>query len=425
MKILWFNETGSLYDHGKNSYHGIGWVESLELLVAEASDLDLAICFFSETENKKVKRGSTTYYPLKYNSTRINPFSKLLKNWNGDLEDIDLKSDVQKVIDDFSPDVIHVFGTEGSFSVVQEFTNIPVVYHLQGLINGCINTFFPVNQSKWNFHLNPKYILNTLKGNNPGFDFKRFRNQALREAKVLENAKFVMGRTHWDRKVAELYNMQVKYYHVDEVLRPVFYEKHNLEQGKSKLRIVSTLSPTIYKGIDLVLKAAQKLKELAKINFQWDIIGLSENSQLLKHFEKSDKINHKKVGIKCHGVKSPTELIEILKHANVYVHPSYIDNSPNSICEAQILGLPVIACNVGGIASLIQNKETGILIPSNGVFELVHEITRLALKDNTVNILGNNARNIALERHDKEKILADLINVYKDLIHKSFYKKAN
>jgi glycosyltransferase involved in cell wall biosynthesis len=328
-----------------------------------------------------------------------------------------LQSDVEKIIRDFQPDVIQVFGTESVFSQVQDYTQIPVIYHIQGLINPCLNTYLPPNQSKYSFHLNIDYLANTIKGNNPAFNYKRFRNQAVRESKVLQSAKYVMGRTHWDKMLVELYNPNVQYFHVDEVLRSVFYQVETApkQRRKEQFKIISTLSPTVYKGIDVVLKTAKQLKELTNFDFQWEIIGLEDNATLLKHFEKAEKIKHQEVNIICRGRKSPVEMIEMMRQADVFVHPSYIDNSPNSVCEAQILGLPVIACNVGGVATIVEHEKTGFLVPSNGVFEFVHYLRQLREDENLGNKIGKEASQAASQRHDRDKIVTDLLKAYSKL----------
>ena len=41
--------------------------------------------------------------------------------------------------------------------------------------------------------------------------------------------------------------------------------------------------------------------------------------------------------------------------------PSSIENSPNSLGEAQLLGVPCIASDVGGVTDMIPNKECGII----------------------------------------------------------------
>ena len=328
-----------------------------------------------------------------------------------------MQNDIGEVIRDYQPDLIQVFGTEGSFSQVQNYTQIPVIYHIQGLINPYLNTYLPINQSKFSFHFNIYYLLKTIKGNSPAFDNVRFRHQALREKSVLKNANYVMGRTHWDKVVVRIYNPKVKYFHVDEVLRPIFYNVATFSKQKpdKKFKIVSTLSPTVYKGIDVVLKTAKQLKELTNFDFEWEIIGLEKNSTLLKHFEKTEKIKHRGVNILCSGRKNAKEIIDLMQTSDVFVHPSYIDNSPNSVCEAQMLGLPVIVCNVGGVSTLVQHKKTGFLVPSNGVFELVHYLCQLKRNTKLRNKIGKEAKKAASQRHNRKKIIFDLLEIYKQL----------
>lgn len=414
MRILWFTNNSTLYQNSSHYYHGCGWEESLGRLIKDEEGIDFAFSFFHKEDGEKITKNNITYYPILQKVHKINPIRKLIRNWKGIIKIDDLQKDVEKVISDFNPDLIQVFGTEGPFSVVQNYTNVPVLYHIQGIINPCLNTYLPVNQSKFNFHFSYNYLLKTIKGNNPAFDLLRFKNQAHREKNVLKKAKYVMGRTHWDKLVVKLFNPNVQYFHVDEVLRPAFYKISpfvKLKRNK-QFKIISTLSETVYKGIDVVLKTAKLLKECANIDFTWEIIGVEKSSKLLKHFEKTEKINHRDVNVFCSGKKKPQEIIHLIQNADVYIHPSYIDNSPNSVCEAQMLGIPVIACNVGGVSTIIQDKKTGILVPSNGVFELAHSIKELEEDKDLRDRIGKQAHLEASLRHDREKILFDLMEVY-------------
>lgn len=421
MRILWFTDTPSLYDQGKHHYHGAGWIESLEELIREQEGIELAVSFFHKTDNEKVINNGATYFPILRKSAKKHPLRSIVNRWTGDsFEDENLKSNFIDIISDFKPDVIQVFGTEGIFSKIQELTKIPVVIHIQGIINPYLNTYYPVNQSKWSFLFSKNYFFNNIIASAPAFGRKRFVIQAKRERNFLSKAKNIMGRTHWDKMLVELYNPNVQYFHVDEVLRTDFYKTDAIskQQPNKQFKIISTLSPTIYKGIDVVLKTAKQLKELSNFDFQWEIIGLGANAPLLKHFEKTEKINHSEVNIICCGRKNSKEMIELMQNADVYVHPSYIDNSPNSVCEAQILGLPVIACNVGGVATLVEHEKTGFLVPSNGVFEFVHYLRLIKADENLGYKIGQEARRVASMRHNRNKIVSDLLMVYSSLSNK-------
>ncbi|WP_281637495.1 glycosyltransferase family 4 protein [Flavobacterium marginilacus] len=417
MRILWFTNTPSLYDQGKHSYHGGGWIESLEELLQKDKSIELAVSFFHRADQHKLIKEETTYYPILRESGRKNLLNFIVNKRSGKLESEHIIiPKLLDVIDDFRPDVIHVFGTEEIFSSVQTYTKIPVVIHLQGLLNPYVNAYFPSGHNSLSFLFSPFFSLMNIIGLGNLSGYKRFKNQATREAVCLRRAKYVMGRTEWDKRVAKIYNPDISYFHVDEVLRSHFYNnKNERKTQRSKIIIVSTLSPTIYKGIDVILKTANLLKNETKIDFEWSIIGLNDDDKLLKYFISSTKIEPEKVNLKFIGKKTPDELKEILLQTSIFIHPSYIDNSPNSVCEAQIMGVPVIACNVGGISSLIDHKETGILVPSNGVFEIVSWVVQLSRDQELLNLLSQNGKFKAQLRHNQIKIIEELISVYKTI----------
>ena len=420
MKILWFTNTPSQYDQGKHAYHGGGWIESLEDLVVKEGGIELAISFFHISDNIKIKKKNTLYYPILRKRGKSNIFKTLSDNYKTNIEsEKQYIPRFKKILDDFNPDIIHVFGTEGIFSTIQNHTNIPVVIHLQGLINPLLNTYYPPNISKWDFILNSNYLLSNLFASSPYFVQKKMKKMAKREEKNMKNAKFIMGRTNWDKSFSKLYAPNAEYFHVDEVLRDVFYaNKINNKNYDNGIKIVSTISPTIYKGIDVVLKTAKLYKDKFGFSLNWKIAGLYKNDKLLKFFEKKLNINHQDYGVECLGSLNHIDLLNVLKKSNLFIHPSYIDNSPNSVCEAQILELPVIACNVGGVSTIIKHRKTGVLVSANGIMELVIAIKECIDHPVIYNKLAEEGREMAQKRHDKSKILSDIMNVYTTIKNK-------
>lgn len=417
MRVLWFTNTPSLYENDNHAYFGGGWIESLERLVSESSEVELGISFFYPKDLKKVEKNNTTYYPILRKSAKKTPLKYIINNWSGKIENSDYILQMKKVIEDFKPDLIHVFGTEGMFISIQSEMAIPVVIHLQGLINPIVHAYFPPSQSRLDFLFNLSYFKNNLLGQSHFFSLKRLRRQAIREENNLRIAQFIMGRTTWDKAIVNLYAPNAQYFHIDEVLRLPFYDKNErINIDSNTIYLVSTLSSTIYKGIDVVLNTAKLLHEKTDIKFKWRLVGIDENDKILKHFEKKIGVNHKQISLECSGRKSPNDLISILKQSHLFIHPSYIDNSPNSVCEAQMLGIPVVACNVGGISSLIKNGATGILFPSNGIYELTAIIKDYVKNPNKYFSIAEKAKQEAILRHNKDKILSDVLLCYNKIL---------
>ena len=96
----------------------------------------------------------------------------------------------------------------------------------------------------------------------------------------------------------------------------------------------------------------------------------------------------------------------------VFTITSYIENSPNSLAEAMLSGLPCVASYVGGIPSMVDGGLTGLLYPVEEVPVLADRIRRIFLDDQLAMQLGENARRIALERHDPAAVVDQLLAAY-------------
>lgn len=116
------------------------------------------------------------------------------------------------------------------------------------------------------------------------------------------------------------------------------------------------------------------------------------------------------------GTASPDELVKAICSSSCYIHTSYIDNSPNSLCEAQIMGAPVLATYVGGIPSMVKDGLTGIVFPANAPYTLATLMKRIATDRDLAESLSKEARKDALLRHNPEQIRHTLVEIYSRII---------
>ena len=409
MRVLWFTVTSSLYESKVTGHKGGGWISSLETIVRSVKDIELGIAFEHTDLLLKKEIDGVTYYPINaWTSLR----SRLEKKVQVESEEKYIIPKCMDVIADFKPDVIHIFGSEWSFGLIAQHTQVPVVIHMQGSLPSSYNARFPVGVSLWNIIFSSKISvfrkLIELKGD------LIFKKRALREEKILRLCNNFMGRTHWDKSIIHLYNPQANYYFCNEALRESFIDSntHWTFQKNKKIIIVSTLSGPWYKGVDVVLKTAKLLKENTSLEFEWRIYGLTDCSFYEKHFS----ILASDVNVEIMGVVNQEILLNGLLEANFYVHPSYIDNSPNSVCEAQILGIPVICTNVGGVSSLVEDNKTGFLVPANDPIKIADIIVSEYNNKSLLNKISENEMTIAKKRHSPDTITRDLIMIYNEMV---------
>jgi len=115
------------------------------------------------------------------------------------------------------------------------------------------------------------------------------------------------------------------------------------------------------------------------------------------------------------GNKNALEICELMSKSFCLLHPSYIDNSPNSVCEAQVFGLPVVASNVGGVSSLIENEETGLLTKLE-VEDIYTNVHTLLINRELSKKITRLAQEKARERHAKDTVIASYKDIYKHLL---------
>jgi len=395
MKVLWLAGNPSLYASG-GGYNGGGWIGALQReIVNSFEDIVLAIAFPWESDFCEHKDSVSYYGVKKEKKTIIHARAKESRQMNR----------VKEIINDFHPDIIHVFGTESVFGLVCTVTEVPVIIHIQGILSAIFESWLPQNLS-W-----VDYIIKRPKAY---IDYVAQLMLKEREIRILKKCKLYMGRTIWDKNLTELLSPESRYFYCSEMLRPQIYNSNRFWQYAEKPTfIISTItSAATYKGADVILKTAKWLTTYTDMKFEWRVYGISD----MKLAEKLTGINASRVGVSVMGVISPDELIDVVADTSVYVHPSYIENSSNAICEAQLLGAPVIATHVGGVESLIENGKTGILVPANDSYMLAAQILKLSKDPSLCINLGRNGREVALERHSPTSIVNDLFNIYKAIV---------
>lgn len=397
MRVLWFAGNAALYAQ-RAAYNGGGWIGALQLALRSQrqTDITLGVSIPWDAEFKEEKDG-VTYYGVR-------KIKHIL--WKYKQKESDVLKRMKAIIDDFRPDIIQVYGTEEVYSLVTTVTDIPVVIHIQGILGPIFNAWLPQNLS-WTDYLFrvPRMI--------PGYIGQKMNVE--REKRALRSCHHLMGRTEWDRRISQLLAPDAKYYYCSEMLRPQIYGSPKVWQpeGRNKLILVSIISNAVYKGADVILHTAKLLKDFSGIEFEWRVFGIAN-----MHFaETLTKINAAEVNVIPCGIISADTLVEEVFDASLFIHPSYIENSANTICEAQVLGIPVIATNVGGISSLIEEGRTGILVPANDPYQLATQIMRLHADSQLCAQLGKQGREVALLRHHPETIVSDLIRTYNTIIN--------
>jgi glycosyltransferase involved in cell wall biosynthesis len=119
-----------------------------------------------------------------------------------------------------------------------------------------------------------------------------------------------------------------------------------------------------------------------------------------------------KLPVKFTGRLTKSEWIELSKHYDIFLNTTNVDNTPVSIIEAMALGFPIVSTDVGGIPYLLQDQETGLLVPPNEQTAMLAAIKNLLQNPNLAENLSQNAR-LQAEKFDWEIVKQDWKEILK------------
>ena len=412
MKVLWI--TNMLFPEAVEMLYGDkefrtsgGWmlgladsltsIENVELIVASVSSAVNILTYY------KGKRFSYYIIPLGHGNTKENHEYK--KYW-------------RQIFFELQPDIIHIHGTEFSHGLayIQELGVERVVVSIQGLLSSCAESYC-AGLSKYEIFLNltPRDF---LKGSVLA-DQRRFYQRSKYELKILESAKYIIGRTTWDKLKTREINPSLKYFFCNEILRNEFYCDDIWSYNTCKQHTIF-ISQAGYplKGFHQLLKAMPLIlskfpdakirvagPDITKCESINDFIHFTGYGQYLKRLIKKLKLLQKVTFL---GPLSASEMKQEYLNCNVFVCPSSIENSPNSLGEAQILGVPCVASCVGGVPDMMAGNEEN-LYRFDDIEMLAHKIC-----DVFANIDKPNLKLVknALARHNPDTNAKALYEIY-------------
>lgn len=416
MRILWITATAGNYQSPHScggGYNGGGWISSMQNELAKCDDIKLGIAFCRNGEPAKVEQDGVVYYPIPHHTkSKKDKFFDLFKLNDATRDEVlwpYYEEKFKKVIDDFKPDVIHIFGSELYQGLAARVTvDIPTILHIQGLLSLYIYIYLPPSVSKWQYYMSGK----GLKGKYHNYQYLAYWHRSVyREKAILKAVPHVIGRTDWDRQALAVLNPKAQYHYGGEILRDIFYEEKKRKMP-SKPVITSTISFPTYKGYDVILKVADILKNEMHLDFEWNVFGNVQPEFMEKHTD----LKHENLNIHLRGVASADTIRDTLLGSTLYFHSSYVENSPNSVGEAQLVGIPVVASRVGGTDSMVEHGKTGFLYPVTDPYMAAYYIGRM-IEDKKENVkIGRQAREVAQVRHDKGKIVEELLKTYQQIV---------
>lgn len=417
LRVLWLTNVASPEagpEFGGNDTQSGGWMWGLADALRKSGSVALGIstaCRDGRVAETQVDGISHFRVPISRaqftHSTQLSPDRQLIQG-------------CQDVVAAFKPDLIHIHGTEETYGVLAaaKILKCPCVISLQGMIGAYLPHYWG-GMSVTELlacHTVPNFVLRS----GLVFDWWRWRQRQFVEERIIRENRHFIGRTVWDRTHLLVANPKATYHFGDEVLRPEFYEKAGRQRRSGGSTIFAIWGGYPIKGTHLLLKAMRRVRECVP-NVQLRLAGgMFKRSRILggywSYLDELIRALHLSDCVTLLPRLDAAHYVQELLAANVFALPSFIENSPNSLCEAMLVGTPAVAAFVGGIPSLVTDNETALCFPSGEHAVLAERLISVLTDDALATRLSENARRIALKRHDRQRAADRTVEIYRTVL---------
>lgn len=314
----------------------------------------------------------------------------------------------------FGPDLIHFHGSERFFGLIKAdgLVTTPAVVSLQGVL-GPYSTFrnFFGALSPWDV-LRATRLPELPLGLGLLHQYADMRRGARQEARILAAVEGVLGRTAWDEAWARQLNPAARYATVGEILRPAFRDLRWSLPACERHTLVYTNAGHPRRGTENLLAAVALLKPefpALKLRLAGVVSERSGYGRFLRRRIRDLRITD---AVEFLGYLDDAAMARELLRAHLFVISSYVENSPNSLAEAMLVGMPCVASYVGGIPSMVEDGRTGWLYPVDDIPLLAERIRTVLRDDEAASRVGEAAREVAVRRHDPARVTDQLLAAY-------------
>ncbi|MBP1920096.1 glycosyltransferase family 4 protein [Youngiibacter multivorans] len=417
MKVLWMvNVKLPAVYRAKgedNKSYVAGWLNQVSERFLNRSDLELVVCYPSITHNYEYgESGNLKYYGLIFNDKKLR---------NGNLLEDDYVPALEIILKNELPDVIHIHGTEFQYAYFMTVAaqNLDMIDKVAISIQGMVSFYAKhyLFGIPWSVK-HGKTLKEFIQNSSTYAGYKSYLRRGIYEYKAIQNARFVIGRTNWDRGCTYLVSPKAEYLFCNETLRENFYtDNWDYSKCRPYSIFVSQASYPI-KGFHLFLEALKVVKKLhpnvsvrvAGANLLKDnFVKGSTYALYLQHLIRKHDLYQ---NIEFIGNQTAEQMKKEMLSANVFVSSSIIENSPNSLGEGMVLGVPCISSDVGGVAELMIHNYEGYIYPLNETYMLAYYIIDVFNNPDKATLMGQNARKHALITHNADTNFKALMEIY-------------
>ena len=336
----------------------------------------------------------------------------------------DLEQQFMDQLRAYQPNVIHIWGTEygHTLAMLRVCKQLGLLdrtaVSIQGLCSVYARHYAEGLPAKvyWGTTLRDLLRLDNIPAQQ-----RKYVQRGQMETEALSLTRHVIGRTPWDKACTEALAESAQYHFCNETLRETFYEGTWAFDTCRKHRIFASSLETPIKGFHYLLEALPQILRRypdatlavpGRSFFPPDPKAALLQQTYHRHLCRYARAHGLEGKIEFLGFLSPEDMKKEFLQSHVFVLPSTVENSPNSLGEAMLLGVPCVAADVGGVSTMMKDQAEGLIYPSTEPLLLAKSICQVFDMEANAAAMGRAAQAHARVTHDPETNLRMLRSIY-------------
>jgi glycosyltransferase involved in cell wall biosynthesis len=372
----------------QDAFQSCSWIVHLSSALAGRQDIELHLVTESTLVpcDQVVESGGIVFHVLKASLPLVNrgfPPWLPLDVVSGFRYNV--KRQVRE-IERIDPDVVHPHGTERAYAMAGVASGWPCVISIQGIIS--------------------EYV-------------KIYRNWALGriarlEERTVQEGRYFIAQSKDVRRFLESVNPAARIFDIELPVDPLYFRVRRHEQSQRRILFVGSIEPR--KGVPELIGGFADFCRDHK-GYRLIVIGNGNKGFVAAMKELAECCG---VGsqVEWRGFQVASQIARECETAALLVAPSRAETFCCVVAEGMAAGLPIVATNVAGIRSVLQDRRTGLLVESQAPEALASAMRELVDNPLLSETLGQQARATAKQRFDRDVLAARIYEVYQEVLAK-------
>lgn len=387
------------------------WMDDISKMLRADERVDLAVATVHGDSFRQIEAGDIRWYLLPGSGKTMLIYSpSLTKYW-------------ERIDRDFSPDIVHLHGTEYShgLSYLRRFPDKMAIVSIQGILSRikdvALDGLPPIAWARY------RTLKECMKLNGMLEMALLHRWNSRHEREIIRRCRYANTVNFWDTSITKSINPDIKCFRIEYNLRKEFYESRKWSLGTCCRHTIFTNPGTApIKGLHILIKAVDVVRR-AYPDVRVRVPGMSQDGRQLtvrSGYAKYIKSLLTQYSLwnafQFVGRLDCPQMIKAMLSSHTAVIPSAIEGTSLMLREAMFLGVPTVCSFRGGMADFVRDKESGFLYDYPEYAYLAQRIIQLFGDDDLSMKFSRNAISQAERAHDREKNLNDCMAMYMSVL---------